>query len=76
MGLVEHQNLLVTGTVVTGIDAQPDLGLHVISSPNEFSPILTEESLNHARVRAASVPRPDRGRKSASLVSDSRNATR
>ena len=30
--LVEHQNLLVTGAVVTGIDTQPDLDLHVISA--------------------------------------------
>ena len=49
MRLVEHQNPLVTGTVVTGIDTQPDLDLHV-SSPPEFSTIRREESLNHARV--------------------------
>ena len=48
MGLIEHQQLLVTGAFVTGIDPQPDLDLHVISSPLEFSAIRREESLNHA----------------------------
>ena len=32
MRLVEYQNLLVTGTVVTGIDTQPDLDLHDCSA--------------------------------------------
>ena len=47
MGLVQHQNLLVSRTVVADIDSQPDFDLH-ISSPHEFSGIRREESLHHA----------------------------
>ena len=60
MGLIQHQQFLVTGTVVAGIDPQSDLDLHV-ASPYECSAIRREKSPNRAR-RPRSIDSTPRSR--------------